>query len=121
MKNMYFILGCVLLSGCTATMIQGTEQKLTVTTFPSNAKVEFSNGQNCISPCSITCKRNQSLLVTISKEGCKTQTITVSRVISGTGGAVGTWFDYGTGGVYELQPNPLTVTLACEENINKSR
>jgi hypothetical protein len=28
------------------------------------------------------------------------------------------WFiDYGTGAVYDLQPNPLTVSLVCEKKI----
>lgn len=33
--------------------------------------------------------------------------------LSGAGVILGGLIDYGTGAVYDLQPNPLTVTLAC--------
>ena len=33
--------------------------------------------------------------------------------LSGGGVIMGGLIDYGTGAVYDLEPNPLTVTLAC--------
>ncbi len=107
---------CVLsmLSGC-ATIIRGTEQSIHVNTNPISAKIEFSNGQSCLSPCSIKTKRDQSLVITISKEGCSTQTATMIPTLAGGGVILGGWIDYGTGAVYDLQPNPLTITLACTE------
>jgi len=35
-------------------------------------------------------------------------------VLSGAGAILGGLIDYGTGAVYDLQPNPLTITLDCE-------
>ena len=102
----------LLLTGC-ATIIRGTEQQVHVNTNPVSAKVEFSNGQSCLSPCSIKTKRDQSLVITISKEGCSTQTATMVPMLAGGGVILGGIIDYGTGAVYDLQPNPLTITLAC--------
>jgi hypothetical protein len=33
--------------------------------------------------------------------------------LGGAGVVLGGFIDYGTGAVYDLQPNPLTVTLDC--------
>lgn len=102
------------LTSC-ATIIRGTEQQVHVNTNPITAKIEFSNGQSCLSPCSIKTKRDQSLIITISKEGCSTQTATMIPTLAGGGVILGGIIDYGTGAVYDLQPNPLTITLACEK------
>lgn len=113
MKAVIGMLAAVcLLSGC-ATIIRGTEQQVHVNTNPISAKIEFSNGQSCLSPCSIKTKRDQSLVITISKEGCSTQTATMIPTLAGGGVILGGIIDYGTGAVYDLQPNPLTITLAC--------
>ena len=100
------------LTSC-ATIIRGTEQEVAVNTVPDSASIQFSNGQNCTSPCKIKSARNQSLMITISKSGCHTQTATMMPTLAGGGVILGGLIDYGTGAVYDLQPNPLTVTLAC--------
>jgi hypothetical protein len=104
--------GVSTLTGC-ATMIRGTEQEVAINTNPVGANVQFSNGQSCTSPCSITSKRNQTLLVTVSRKSCQTQTATLMPALAGAGVIFGGLIDYGTGAVYDLQPNPLTLTLAC--------
>lgn len=113
MKKLLLPLSLILLSGC-ATIIRGTEQQVTVNTNPPGAKVDFSNGQSCQSPCTIKSKRDQSLQITLSKEGCQTQTATMVPSLAGGGVILGGLIDYGTGAVYDLQPNPLTVTMFCE-------
>lgn len=105
---------CCLTTGC-ATIIRGTEQQVSVNTNPTEAKVDFSNGQSCMSPCSIKTKRDQSLQITITREGCQTQTATMIPSLSGGGVLLGGIIDYGTGAVYDLQPNPLTITLGCDK------
>lgn len=35
--------------------------------------------------------------------------------LAGGGVILGGIIDYGTGAIYDLQPNPLTITLACEK------
>lgn len=112
MKSLSLAVMLFVLSGC-ATIIRGTEQQVHVNTNPVSAKIEFSNGQSCMSPCSIKTKRDQSLVITISKEGCSTQTATMIPTLAGGGVILGGIIDYGTGAVYDLQPNPLTITLAC--------
>lgn len=103
------------LSAC-ATIVRGTEEAISVNTDPVGAKIRFSNGQDCIGPCTIKVKRNQSLQINISKEGCATQTATMVPSLAGAGVLLGGLIDYGTGAVYDLQPNPLTVTLSCGPN-----
>ena len=61
------VLTIVLLSGC-ATMIRGTEQEVSVNTVPLGARVQLSNGEGCESPCTMTAKRDESLLITVAKE-----------------------------------------------------
>jgi len=100
--------------GC-ATIIRGTKQQVSVNTNPVGASIQFSNGQSCVSPCSIEAPRDASLLVTVTKNGCQTQTATMVPTLAGGGVILGGLIDYGTGAVYDLQPNPLTLTLACEK------
>ncbi len=101
------------IAGC-ATMLRGTTQDVSVNTIPSGAAVAFSNGQSCTSPCTIEAERNQSLQITISKDDCHTHTATMIPNLAGEGAILGGLIDYGTGAVYDLQPNPLTVSLVCE-------
>src|SRR5689334_2300910 len=65
MKMMILVaLLAITISGC-ATIITGTEQQVGVDTDPPAAKISFSNGQTCMSPCTITAKRYEALQVTI--------------------------------------------------------
>jgi hypothetical protein len=107
-----------IVAGC-ATIIRGTEQEVSINTNPVGATVQFSNGQTCISPCTIKSARSQSLMITVSKPGCNTQTATMMPVLAGGGVLLGGLIDYGTGAVYDLQPNPLNLTLQCSpEGLN---
>ena len=110
------VISALFLSGC-ATMIRGTEQQVSVNTSPVGADVQFSNGQSCKSPCTITTKRDQSLQITLTKEGCQTHSASMIPQLSGGGVLLGGIVDYGTGAVYDLQPNPLTVNLICEKDV----
>jgi uncharacterized protein YceK len=114
MRHVFLVLTCCLVSGC-ATIIRGTNQQVSVNTVPPGANIQFSNGQSCQSPCTITTKRDQPLQLNISKEGCQTQTATMIPMLSGAGVILGGLIDYGTGAVYDLQPNPLTITLDCKD------
>ena len=102
----------ILLAGC-ATIVRGTEQDVTVDTVPSGAMVEFSNRQRCTSPCSIGAKRNQDLNVSISKEGCTSQTAFVRPRASAGSSLLGSLPDYATGAVYTLEPSQLSFMLLC--------
>ena len=102
----------VFLAGC-ATIIRGTEQDLTVDTVPSGAHVEFSNGQSCMSPCSISAKRSKALNVIVSMEGCAAQTAFVRPRMTAAGGVLGGLPDLATGAVYDLEPSQLSFMLTC--------
>jgi hypothetical protein len=118
MRGVPFLLTsvCVILTGC-ATIMRGTEQQISINTNPVGAKVEFSNGQSCNAPCSLNVKRDQPLQLTIRKDGCSTQTASMIPALAGGGVMLGGFIDYGTGAVYDLQPNPLTITLDCESSV----
>src|SRR4029453_17218559 len=74
----------ILLSAC-ATIIRGTEQQVSVNTNPIGAKVDFSNGQSCLTPCSIKTRRDQALQLNLAKDGCATQTATMIPTLAGGG------------------------------------
>jgi hypothetical protein len=105
----------LLLSGC-ATMIRGTKQEVSINSDPPGAEVAISNGQSCVTPCTIEAKRKQSLQVTFRKQGCRTATRSMVPTLSGGGAIMGGFVDYGTGAVYNLEPNPLLVTLTCDDS-----
>lgn len=112
MRISFPLLCLTLLTGC-ATILRGTEQNVTVDTVPSGARVDFSNGQSCMSPCSIAARRNQALDVIISMDGCAPQTAFVRPRITATGGVLGGLPDLATGAVYDLEPSQLSFTLLC--------
>ena len=104
------------LSSCAfVTMIRGTEQQVAVNTTPTGAIVQFSNGESCTSPCIINAKRDHTLQISVVKDGCHPSTATMMPTLSGAGAMWGGLIDFGTGAVYDLQPNPLTMTLVCDK------
>jgi hypothetical protein len=109
------LLSLLLLAGC-ATIVRGTEQNVAVDTVPSGAKVQFSNGQSCTSPCSITAKRNTAINVSVSMAGCTSQTAFVRPRITAGGGVLGGLPDLATGAIYDLEPSQLSFMLTCGES-----
>ena len=112
MRIAFACLSLILLTGC-ATVIRGTEQDVTVDTAPNGALVEFSNGQSCMSPCSISAKRNEALEVRISRDGCSPQQAFIRPRITALGGVLGGLPDLATGAVYDLEPSALSFVLQC--------
>lgn len=115
MKRMMLacLLAALALAGC-MTMTRGSTEDLYVNSTPIGAMFAFSDGQTCTAPCSIKAKRDVALQITVTKPGCDTQTTTAVPTVSG---AADGWnsglFDYQTGAVYDLLPNPVNVTLVC--------
>jgi hypothetical protein len=108
------VVGIVFMAGC-ATMIRGTTQQVSINSEPTGAKVTLSNGNSCSTPCNIEAERKNTLQLTITREGCNTHTTAMVPTLAGAGAMLGGVVDYGTGAVYDLQPNPLFVTLVCEK------
>ena len=112
---------CVLLSAC-ATITRGTTQTFKIESTPSQADARLSTGQTCVTPCEIRMKRKSDFVVTVSKEGYRTQEARVHGVVKGGGGAamagnvifgglIGAGVDASNGSMMNLKPNPLQVTL----------
>jgi len=112
---------CVLLSAC-ATVTRGTRQTFKIDSTPTEAKVELSNGETCVTPCVLKLKRRPGFSATFTKDGFQSQTVKVDSELHGggvaagagnllLGGVVGGLVDGSNGSLNSLTPNPLTVTL----------
>ena len=108
-------------SGC-ATVVRGTETPFTVSSTPSGADVEMTNGHRCTTPCTLSLPRKNGFDVRISKPGYRTVHASVVSGASGegslamagnvlVGGVIGVGVDAATGATNDLTPNPLSVFL----------
>lgn len=116
----------MMLPAC-ATVTRGTKTAWEVTSTPSGARVETSNGFQCAAtPCSIKMPRKSEFIATLSMPGYSPATITVTnRVATGggvamagnvlVGGLIGAGVDAGTGAMLDLTPNPAHVDLQTME------
>jgi hypothetical protein len=111
----------VLLAGC-ATVTRGTRQTFKIESTPSQAKVELSNGETCVTPCILKLKRKPGFNATFTKEGFETKTVKVDSELHGggaaagagnllLGGVIGGLVDGSNGSLNSLSPNPLLITL----------
>lgn len=107
--------------GC-ATVIRGTTDQVGFNSTPSGAEVHTSNGLGCVTPCTLTIKKNEEFIATFQKDGYAPQQIPVSRQVVGAGvaatagnivlgGLVGLGVDAATGAGFEHVPNPVSVIL----------
>ncbi len=105
-----------LLTAC-ATLVNGPTQTIPVTTNPPGATVtEEKNSQS--TPANITLDRDRDYVLTISKEGYKSQTIKIVHLINGLEagnlfgfGLLGVAIDTATGACWTLKPENIVVTL----------
>jgi len=110
---------CGLFTSC-GSIVNGTTQKVTVTSDPAGATV--SNGEvSMITPATFELKRKRHYVFSVSKPGYKTETAKVERVISGAvagnilcGGLIGWGVDAISGGQWRLIPENLHVSLRPE-------
>lgn len=113
----------ITLAGC-ATVTRGKDVSLLVESEPSGADIRLSTGQTGTTPSTFSVKRNESLVVTISKSGYETANINVTpqvadsgavgaagNVLAGPIGLIGAGVDVASGAIKELKPNPVNVTL----------
>jgi hypothetical protein len=119
--------GCLVLAasmaGC-ATITKGARQTFTVNSTPPGATVRTSTGHYCEqTPCTMVVRRKDGFVATISKPGFHTAELQVHHRIGASGafaflsnaligGLIGAAVDVSTGAPLELNPNPLTITLA---------
>jgi uncharacterized protein YceK len=121
MRIVLVIALAVLCSGC-ATVIRGTTDQVGFNSTPSGAELHTSNGLGCVTPCTLTVKKNEEFIATFEKPGFLPQQIPVSRQVVGAGvaatagnvilgGLIGIGVDAATGAGYEHTPNPVSAIL----------
>jgi hypothetical protein len=107
--------------GC-ATVVRGTTDQVGFNSTPSGAEVHTSNGLGCITPCTLTVKKNEEFIATFEKPGYQPQQVPVTRQVVGAGvastagnvivgGVIGIGVDAITGAGYDHVPNPVNVVL----------
>ena len=116
------ISSCLSLTGC-ATIINGSRQKVTVTSDPAGAIV--SDGKNCwTTPATISLPRKQAHPLFISKAGYKMQSVRLRQVASAAilgnillpGGFIGLGIDTISGAHFKLTPDKLHIQLKSLED-----
>lgn len=112
------ILG-IMVSGC-ATIIHGTTQEVAITSVPDGADVRVGDFKGT-TPTKVELSRKTSHIAQISKQGFKTETVKLERVVSGAvagnilaGGLIGWGIDAASGGQYRLVPENIHVVLQPE-------
>jgi len=106
-----------LLSGC-ATIMNGTNQSIGISTNPSGAEVWLDDMLAGHSPIVLEMKRNNNHFIRIQLEGYQPYELAVTREISGWvagnivfGGFIGLAVDALTGGIYNLTPEQVRAEM----------
>ena len=104
-------------SGC-ATIINGTSQKIQVTSEPSDTKVLVDGQNSYVTPVKLRLERRRDHELVFTKDGYESQTVKLAHVLSWVvagntllGGPLGWVFDIFAGTQYVLVPNPVKVEL----------
>lgn len=107
----------ITVSGC-ATIINGTSQKIQVTSDPAGAAVSVDSKDSYTTPVRLRLERRRDHELVFTKEGFESRTIKLMHVISEVvvgntllGGPLGWVFDIFAGTQYKLVPNPVHVEL----------
>ena len=127
-KVSYILLVFVALfsSGC-ATIVSGTNQKVSVTSQPPGAKVTADGKMTATAPTDFTLDRKSDHTLEFSKEGYKTATVMLKRTINGMlagnillGGLIGTGIDAVSGANNKLIPERVDIALEQGEGYSES-
>jgi hypothetical protein len=121
MRVIFALALAAMLGGC-ATVLRGTTDQVGFNSTPSGAEVHTSNGLGCVTPCTLTVKKNEEFIATFEKPGFQPQQVPVTRQVVGAGvastagnviagGIIGIGVDAATGAGYDHVPNPVTVIL----------
>jgi hypothetical protein len=114
------------LSGC-ATVVNGTSQKYQITTNPKGATVSLTDGESCVSPCTLKLKRRNDQRADINLQGYKPTYVLIRSKTGGAsagnlllGGIVGAVVDGSNGANRFLSPSPLKVRLVPIDSTEES-
>ena len=124
--GVFVLTASLLLSGC-ATIVSGTNQKVSVTSQPSGAKVTADGKMTSTTPTDFTLERKSDHTLEFSKEGYKTATVMLKRTINGMlagniliGGIIGTGVDAISGANNKLIPERVHIALEQGEGYSES-
>lgn len=117
------VLGAAMLLGACASITRGTRQDFYILSDPVGAKVQTTDGYECITPCKVKLKRKTEFNATIVKDGYKPGDARVDSSaraggVAGAagniiaGGIIGIFVDGSNGAMNDLRPNPLNWVLA---------
>jgi hypothetical protein len=110
------------LAAC-ATVTRGSKDAWVVSSDPTGAKVETTNGHQCAAtPCAIKMSRKSKFTATLTKPGYKPATVQVSHKTANAGaagvagnvllgGVIGLGVDMATGASQDLVPNNVVIKL----------
>ena len=113
------------LGGC-ATVTRGTDDAWSVSSRPSGARVETTNGFSCAAtPCTLKIPRKAMFVATVTKPGYRPANIIVTSKAARragaekagealVGGLIGSAVDARSGAGLDLTPNPAFVELDAE-------
>lgn len=103
--------------GC-ATIVNGTTQKISVSSDPPGATVTVDGNEVYTTPATIKVSRKRDHVVTIAKEGFATEQIPLIRTLSGAvagnilaGGLIGWGVDAISGAQFKIMPKTITVSM----------
>jgi hypothetical protein len=111
-----------LLPSC-ATIINGTDQDVYISSTPDSASVTISTFygvkiQKGVTPLTVNLKREDEYKVLVSKEGYEDNEVVIRNSANGAvwgnilcGGIIGLIIDFSNGAAYELEPETLHVDL----------
>lgn len=111
-------LGCgVFVSGC-ATVVNGTTQKIGISSTPLGADVTIDNQQSVTTPATVPLARDQSHSFVFKKEGYQDDSFVITSGTSGwvwgnvlLGGLIGGVVDFASGAARKLSQDSVHVTL----------
>ncbi len=126
------VLALAAMCGGCATIVRGTTDEVGFNSTPSGAEVHTSNGLGCVTPCTLTVKKNEEFVATFEKGGFLPQQVPVARQVVGAGvvatagnviagGLIGLGVDAVTGAGYEHTPNPVSVILQPDAPLPRGR
>ncbi len=112
-----FLFVALMASGC-ATIVSGTNQKINVTSMPSDAVAKVDNNLTAKTPATFTLERKSDHTIEISKDGFKTAIVMIRRSVNGmafgnalVGGIIGVGVDMASGANQKLIPERVNVVL----------
>ena len=125
-KYTVFLLMALLLSGC-ATIVSGTNQKVSVTSQPSGAKVTADGKTTSITPTDFTLERKSDHTLEFSKEGYKNAVVMLKKTMNGmgfgnalVGGVIGIGVDMVSGADNKLIPERVDLKLEEGQGYSES-